>query len=150
MIRILVISLFMIFNYQVINGQEIKKEKIYLLYNDYINNCKYSFLKGKFKLLKKNGVQFNLCGKVFLHKKNMQKDTLCISHLKDYKITKTDELKYLEKEWRKKNEEALKKKYILYKQIDRNGVFDVNIIEKINKAQIVIYQVIFRNEGVIP
>ena len=43
----------------------------------------------------------------------------------------------------------LKKRYILYKQLDRNAVFDIHIIEKISNDKIVIYQVIFRNEGVI-
>ena len=147
--RILVISIFILFNIQFLNSQEIKKEKVYLLYNDYIDNCKYSFLKGRLKLLKKEGLQLNLCGKVFLHKKGMRKDTLCLWYLKDYKITETENLKSLEKEWRKKNEEALKKRYILYKQIDRNGVFDIDIIEKINDSQMVIYQAEFRNEGVV-
>ena len=147
MIRILVISILLFLSYQNINAQEIKKEKVFLLFEKNKGNLPYYRMK-KFK--NKKGINFNLKKYAFLHKKDMKKDTLSICLLNNFNITNEFELKNLEKQWRKKNEKALKKKYILYKQIDRNGVFDVNIIEKINDKQIVIYQVIFRNEGVIP
>jgi len=147
MIRILVISLLITFNYQIISGQEIQKEEIYLLFEK--NNGKSFSSLGK-KFISKKGLNFNLYKYYFINTKKMKKDTLCILHLNDYKITKEVELKGLEKEWRKKNENLLKKRHILYKQLDRNAVFDMNIIEKINDTQIVIYQVIFRNEGAIP
>ena len=150
MIRILAISLLLTFNFHFLYSQNVKKEKVYLLFNDYSDNCSNNNIKDKLKWFKKEGLQFNLCDKeVFINKTGMRKDTLCIWHLNDYKTTKESELKSLEKKWRKKNERKLKEKYILYKQLDRNAVFDINIIEKINESQIVIYEVEFRNEGVV-
>tara|TARA_R110002111_G_scaffold252134_1_gene316781 strand:+ start:1954 stop:2397 length:444 start_codon:yes stop_codon:yes gene_type:complete len=146
-----VISAILLLSINILYSQEeVIKEKVYLYFNDSYDNCKYFSKKDKLKWFKKEGIQFNFCAKeIFLNTKNMQKDTLCLWHLKDYKITKIEELNKLEKKWRTDNEEALKKRHVLYKQLNRNAVFDVNIIEKINDKQMVIYKVIFKNEGVI-
>ena len=146
MIRILVISILIFFSLHRSFSQEIKKEIVYLLFEK--NNGQYNKSLGK-KFINEKGVNFNLYKHYFTHEKGMQRDTLCLWHLKDYKITKEEDLKALEKEWRRKNEAALKKRYILYKQLDRNAVFDIRIIEKINDRKIVISQAIFRNEGAI-
>lgn len=132
--------------------EEIKKKTVFLFFNDYKNNCKYDFLKNRLKLDKKEGIQFNLCSKeVLLHRNRMKRDTLCLWHLKDYKITKESELKEKERLWREKNIVKLKQRHgLLYRQINRNAVFDVNIIEKISKDKMVIYQVEFRYEGTLP
>ena len=146
MVRILVISILIIINYHVLNSQEIKKEKVYLLFE---KNDTQRFKSLGYKFYNKKGINFNLNRNSFINSEKMNKDTLCLIHINDYKLAKESELKFLEKEWRKKNEKALKNKYILHKQIDRNGVFDINIIEIINKKQMIIYQVKFRNEGAV-
>lgn len=144
--QIFAISTILFLNINILYSQDIQKEKVYLLFKK--NDGNYYKSLGK-KFIKGNSINFNLYKYYFTHEKNMQKDTLCLWHLKDYKITKESELKALEKKWRIDNEEALKKKHVLYKQLNRNGVFDINIIEIINDTQMVIYNVIFRNEGVI-
>lgn len=150
MIRIYVIKIVLFFfifsNIQDIFSQELKKETVYLLFKK--NDGNFSDALGK-KFITNRGINLNLCKYYFLHKKNMKRDTLCLWHLKDYKITKESELKYLGKKWRTENEKELKKRFGGVWVIDRNAVFDINIIEKINDTQMVIYKAIFRNEGVI-
>lgn len=131
-------------------SQEIKKEKVYLLFEE--NNGEQPYYRGlKFK--DENGLNFNLLiSHGFVHKEEHTRDTLPIPQLNEFKITQEIKLKEIEKKWRKENEEALKKKFYgnFYKMINRNSVFDPYIIEKINNEYIVVYQVEFRNEGTIP
>lgn len=146
MLRIFVTNLFFLSITLFSFGQELpQKEKIYLLFEK--NNGKYLKYLGK-KFNNKEGINFNLYKYYFFHKKNMQRDTLSLWHLKNYRITKEKDIDSLEKKWRTENEDQLKKTHLLYKQMDRNGVFDITIIEKINDSLIVFYDVIFRNEGV--
>jgi len=129
-------------------AQDIKKEQIFFLFEK--NNGQHDKVLGK-KFIDEKGINFNLYKYYFIHKDKMKKDTLCIKELEKYILTKERELKEKENFWRKKNKEKLKQKYnLLYRQIDRNSVFDINIIEKINNNKIVIYQVELRNEGAIP
>jgi hypothetical protein len=148
-----VFYLFFIFSLSKAFSQEIKKEKLYFLLNNYENNCQYDFLKNKFKVLKPEGTQFNLCGEaIFINTIKDKKDTLCLFHLKDFKLTDAKDIEKRATIWREKNKEKLKKKYgMLYRQGSqyKNNVFEVFIIEKINSKQMVIYEVIFRNEGAI-
>lgn len=146
MLRIFVTNLFFLSITLISFGQELpQKEKIYLLFEKKQGK---GFKSLGYKFINDKGINFNINKNAFLHKKNMQRDTLSLWHLKNYKITKEKDINSLEKKWRTENEEQLKKTRLLYKQMNRNGVFDITIIEKINDSLIVFYDVIFRNEGI--
>lgn len=129
--------------------KNIKKDTLYLLFKK--NNGKHYSSLGK-KFINKRGINFNLYKKYFISKKEFNKDTLCLHHLKDYELTDEKDIEKKANLWREKNEEKLKNKYgLLYRQASQynNDVFETFIIEKINSKQMVIYKVNFRNEGVI-
>lgn len=147
----LFVLLFFIFSLNDLFSQEVKKESIYLLFKN--NERSNSLFKGK-KFINDFGLNFNLMeGEVFIHKKGMKKDTLPLSYLREYKLTNENSIEKKATLWRKKNRALLKKKYgVLSRQTTayKNNVFNVFIIEKINSKQIVLYQVKFRNEGIMP
>ncbi len=130
-----------------IMAQEIPSEKIYFLFKE--NDGGYSDALGK-KFVNEGGINFNLYKNYFTHKKSHSRDTLSICKLENYTITKESELKEKEIAWRKENEAFLKKYFGGVWVIDRNGVFDPYIIEKIGNGKIVVYEVEFRNEGAKP
>ena len=67
---------------------------------------------GLLKWKKRNGIQFNLCGKaIFIYPENEKSDTLAIKHLKNYNISKIDDLDSLMSYWREKTESLLIEKY---------------------------------------
>ena len=133
-----------------LNSQELKKEKIYLLFKE--NDGKYDKSLGK-KFVDHKGVNFNLYKHYFTSFNKMRIDTLCISKLSSYKITDETNLKEIERKWRAENKEYFanyhKKHGIPAPPVDRNDIFDIYIIEKINDKQIILYQAKFRNEGII-
>lgn len=148
----LFLSLFLIlfFDNEQIYGQEIKKEDIYILFSK--NDGSKPEYRGK-KFINKNGINFNLLKKgAFIYTKQMKIDTLCISELEEFNLTDEGQIEEKAHLWRKRNEKKLKKKYgTLYRQATeyKNNIFNTYIIEKINSKQIVVYEVKFRNEGVI-
>jgi len=149
MLRIYVISLVFFFHHSIINGQEIEKEKVYLVFQKN-NGNQFKSLGKKFKM--NNAININLYKYYFFHNYNMKRDTLCIKNYKNFKITEERDLEELAKKWRIKNKESLKKKFgVLYRQAtqNRNNIFDITIIEKISDKQMVLYEAVFRNEGVI-
>ncbi len=126
------------------------KKTIYLNYNNEIKNCKYKTIKYKQK--KKEGIQFNLCGKaILLSPVNVKPDTLCLWHKTDYQISTTQDIERLVKEFRfntwKKKPHSKKDK--LFQFYDRNDIFKTYLIEIINNEKFVIYPVKWRNEGAI-
>lgn len=145
----LVFYLFFIFYLNKTFSQEIKKETIYILFKK--NEGKFDSSLGK-KFVAKKSLNFNLYKNYFAHYKNLSRDTLCLFHLKNYKLTDEKNIEKKANLWREKNKEKLKKKYgMLYRQGAqyKNNIFEVFIIEKINSEQMVIYEVKFRNEGAI-
>lgn len=129
-------------------SQEIKKEKIYILFKK--NDGSHDKALGK-KFTNEKGINFNLYINYFTNYKNLKKDTLCIRMLEKYPLTDESDLKAKSKAWHEKNRQYFidfNKKYgVPAPPYDRNGIFDTYIIEKINDKQIVVYQVMFRNEG---
>jgi hypothetical protein len=141
---------FFLFLYNQTYSQKIKKETLYILFKK--NDGKQPEFKGK-KFINSHGLNFNLIKKgTFIHKKGMKRDTLCVSELKKYKLTDENDIEKKADLWRKKNEKQLKKEYgKLYRQAFeyKNNIFNTYLIEKISPKKIVIYEVKFRNEGVI-
>lgn len=129
-------------------GQIIKKDTIFLVFK---KNDKILSKEKCLKFKRKEGVIFNLCKKgSFLFKNTSKSDTLCYKHIKDYKITNIDSIAVLEKKWKIKSRKALIKKYgKIYPPFDKNGIFQTYLIEQINNKQLVVYPVIWRNEGVV-
>lgn len=148
----LTICLFFIllFHNKQIYSQEIKKENIYILFNK--NDGTKPEYRGK-KFINNNGINFNLLRKgALIHTEELGIDTLCINMLEKYQLTDEKDIEKKANMWRKRNEKKLKKKYgVLYRQATeyKNSIFNTYIIEKINSKQIVVYEVKFRNEGVI-
>jgi hypothetical protein len=146
---IVLINLLLIFTG--FNGiaQEIKipKDTVYFDFINYVNNCKHSDILNKLKWQKKNGIQFNLCGKaVFIHPKNESSDTLAIKHLKNYNMTDIEDIDSLGKMWYKKNLYLLRKKYgKLIAPHDKNGKFITYIIEKF-EDYFIKYRVYWRHQ----
>ncbi len=129
-------------------AQDIPKDTIYLDFNFYKKNCKHLDLLDKLKWKKKEGIQFNFCGKaVFIFPKGNVPDTLCYKHLKDYPITKIENIDSLVQKWQNKTKPLLIKKYgIPYPNtVNKNNMFVTYIIEKF-KDYFVLYRVYWRNQ----
>lgn len=127
------------------NAQEIEKYDIYLIFNK--NNGTHHQALGK-KFINKNGLNFNLYRYYFLNKKDFKKDTFDLKELPCLRVIEESDIDLLEKEFREKNHSILMKKYPGgYPPYDRNFIFNTFIVEKLIDS-IVIYEVIFRNEGI--
>lgn len=129
----------------ILNAQEIEKYDIYLIFNE--NDGTHHQALGK-KFINENGLNFNLYKYYFLNKKDFKKDTLDINGLSCLHVIEERDIELLEKEFREKNHSKLMKKYPGgYPPYDRNFIFNTFIVEKL-KDSIVIYEVVFRNEGI--
>lgn len=131
------------------NCQDIQAEKIYLLFKNNDGNLPYY---RNIKFINEKGLNFNLKKEAFIHKNYQSRDTLRMEMLNKIVVTEEDKLQEKEKEWRKENLPKLKEKYKdvgIIPPFDKNGIFDPFIIEIISCDKIVIYQVDFRNEGVV-
>lgn len=128
-----------------INAQEIEKQNIYLIFNQN-DGTQHQALGKKFK--NKNGINFNLYKYYFLHKKEFKRDTLDINELPCLSIIEEKDIEKLEKKFREDNHNNLMLKYPGgYPPFSRNFIFNTNIIE-IHKDKLIVYEVIFRNEGI--
>ncbi len=140
---------FFLFLYNQTYCQKIEKETIYILFKKSDKVSDKSLGK---KFVTKKGINFNLYKHYFTNFTNLDRDTLCVSELKKYKLTDENDIEKKADLWRKKNEKQLKKEYgKLYRQAFeyKNNIFNTYLIEKISPKKIVIYEVKFRNEGVI-
>ena len=134
-------------DWEVMEG--INKETVYLNFSEVKNNCIHKDLKDKMK--KKNGTQFNLCGKAILLFKNTSKsDTLCYKHINDYKTSTMEDVNEKVKEFRyrtyKKKPKSGHDK--LYQAYNNNDIFETYIIEIISEEKFVLYPVIWRNQRI--
>ncbi|MEX2349917.1 MAG: hypothetical protein WD554_03475 [Flavobacteriaceae bacterium] len=145
---IVIKSVLLVFFFILINplqAQEIKKEKIYLMF---VQNDGTSHPSLGKEFINSNGLNFNLYENYFLHKNEFKKETYPIEKLKCFAIIDESEINKLEREWREKAHPILDKKYKgKYPPYDRNFIFEAYIVEKL-KDSIIVYEVIFRNEGV--
>lgn len=136
------------------SSQKVEKDTIYLLFKK--NEGDFSDALGK-KFINKNGINFNLLHRTpLIHKNEYYRDTLCVEDLDNFKIIKEEEIDKKVKEWRieynKSQKEKLGNKYMEYYVpiSNRNYMFQTYVIEKLSNGKIVLYEVKFRNEGVIP
>lgn len=127
------------------NAQEIEKFDIYLIFNE--NDGTHHQSLGK-KFNNENGLNFNLYQYYFLHKNNFFKNTLDVNELLCLPLIEEKDIEKLEKQFREKNHSKLMKKYPGgYPPYNRNFIFNTFIVEKLRDS-IVVYEVIFRNEGI--
>lgn len=139
------IVVFLLLSTIISNAQEIEKHDIYLIFNE--NDGTHHQALGK-KFINKNGLNFNLYKYYFLNKKDFKKDTFDLNELPCLQVIEESDIDLLEKEFREKNHSILMKKYPGgYPPYDRNFIFNTFIVEKLIDS-IVIYEVIFRNEGI--
>ncbi len=105
----------------------------------------------KFKLTKSDDIEFNISGKeVLLFKKEVKPDTLCLLHLKEYKIVSIEgvnnKIKYFERSTHKKK--PLKDSDKLYQFYHKNDIFITYLIKVLKgKNRFIIYPVIWKNQG---
>lgn len=139
------LMLFLLLSTIISNAQEIEKHDIYLIFNE--NDGTHHQALGK-KFINKNGLNFNLYRYYFLNKKDFKKDTLDLKELPCLRVIEESDIDLLEKKFREKNHSILMKKYPGgYPPYDRNFIFNTFIVEKLIDS-IVIYEGIFRNEGI--
>jgi len=119
------------------------KDTIYVKYEEKIGGKKWN-AKFNRDYNKKQGIYFNLENKddnmAFFYNNKQKADTLCIKHLKEYKIYNLKEINEKRKKWIFENKRP---------PADKNGVFQTYLIEVISKEKFVIYPVIWRSEGAI-
>lgn len=125
--------------------QKIEPQDIYLIFEE--NKGDRPKALGK-KFYDNNGLNFNLNKYYFLYKSGFEKKTYDKKQLKCFNIIKENEIETLEIEFRKKTagKKPKGKHEKIYQFYDRNDIFDPYIIE-ILKDKIIVYKVIFRNEG---
>lgn len=93
-------------------------------------------------------MNFNLYKHSFLHKKGFKKETLSINKIPHLSVIDEMDIESLEKQFRETNHSKLMKKYPGgYPPYNRNFIFNTFIVERL-KDSIVVYEVIFRNEGI--
>ena len=119
------------------------------------SNC---FRKQKFYSAEEKGVILNnecKTGPSFLFSDNCKADTLSISKLKNYKVSSIEEIKKMEKKWRKERFKEVQKKnketgtYNLpIHTFDKNYIFETYLIEIISDQQFVVYPVKWRGQGI--
>ncbi|GAB2775049.1 hypothetical protein GCM10010465_21800 [Actinomadura fibrosa] len=134
-------------------GQTVVKDTIYLIFEK--NNGTFSEALGK-KFINKNGINFNLINRTpLVHKESFSRDTLSLDDIKKFAITEEKDIGKKVKNWRlrynKIQREKLESKYDEYyvPVSNRNFMFQTYLIEKISNEKVVVYEVQFRNEGVI-
>ncbi|MFD1079762.1 hypothetical protein, partial [Longispora fulva] len=108
------------------------------------------------KFINKNGINFNLINRTpLVHKESFSRDTLSLDDIKKFAITEEKDIGKKVKNWRlrynKIQREKLESKYDEYyvPVSNRNFMFQTYLIEKISNEKVVVYEVQFRNEGVI-
>lgn len=139
------IVFFLFFSTLFSNAQEIEKYDIYFIFKE--NDGTQHQALGK-KFANENGLNFNLYKHYFLHKRDFKKDTIDLNEIYCLPIIEERDIEKLEKAFREKNHAILMKKYPGgYPPYDRNFIFNVFIIEKV-KDSLVVYEAIFRNEGI--
>lgn len=116
------------------------------------------FRKQKFYSKEENGIILNnecMSGGSFLFNEKSKADTICLSKIKNYKISSIDDVKIIEKKWRedrfKEVQEKNKKEgriILPYHTFDKNYIFDTYIIEILSKEKFIIYPVTWRNQGI--
>jgi len=114
------------------------KDTIYVKYEKKTGNKKLSNWKYK----NKDGISFSIkdiSGKhISLFYEQINKtDTLCMKHIKDYKFSNLKEIERKKHEWIFENKRP---------PANKNGVFQIYLIEIISEEKFVIYPVIWRNE----
>jgi hypothetical protein len=132
-------------------AQDIKKDTVYLDFSQYKEICKHSDLDPFLKIEKKEGLQFNLCGKaIFLHAAKDKPDTIDNIYLSNYPITQIDDIDQLINDWRKKTKPLLKKKYgeIFPNTNNKNNMFETYLIEKQNNNNFILYRVYWKNQEI--
>ena len=81
------------------------------------------------------------------YEQNQKSDTLSIVFLNDYKFSDSKEIRKKEIDW--VNRKFKNSRYKPYSGGSKNSVFYTYLVEIISKNRIVVYPVIWRNEGVI-
>ena len=144
-ILIVLFFLFSIFSF----GQESKypKDTIYVKFENKkgIINWNAKFERTYEKM---NGIFFNIENEkgnmALFYDIKKKSDTLCTSHLKNYKFVNLKEIRKKHNEWINKLHNGQRKP-----PANKNGAFHTFLIEIISKEKFVIYPVIWRSEGVI-
>ncbi|QHI35167.1 hypothetical protein IMCC3317_05130 [Kordia antarctica] len=132
-------------------AQDIKKDKIYLDFSHYKENCEHSDLAKHLKVEKKEGLQFNLCGKaVFLHPFEYKSDTINNKYLSNYSLSKIEEIDQLIINWHRKTKPLFIKKFgeVYPKTTNKNNMFETYLIEKFNNDCFILYQVYWKNQEI--
>ncbi len=132
-----------------IHAQYDNKDIIYLVFQENDGSAPYNRGK-KFYYEREKGTVFNhLVRGSFLFKDGMKSDTLDLSELHKFKITKAEEIDKLVANWRERNHDDLVSYYgDNYPPFDKNGMFETYIIEIFDEdGCIVVYPVSWRGEN---
>ncbi|MEM6720633.1 MAG: hypothetical protein AAF611_14995 [Bacteroidota bacterium] len=147
-IRIIVSILILLF---VVHGysQEISKDKIYLDFSYYKQTCEHQDLSQHLKIQKKEGIQFNLCGKaLFFNPAKHKPNTIDNKYLSNYPFTKLEDVDKLVANWQRKTELILVKEYgsSFLKTTNKNNMFETYLIEKLDNDCFVLYRVYWKHQ----
>ncbi len=152
---IMLIKIILIFFLFALTGnlcaQEIPKDKIVLNFTQYKDKCEDIDLLKHLKKERKEGVQFNLCGKaIFLHPTNVQVDTISNTNLEEYTFATIENIETLVHKWREKVRPMLQKKYgKLFPQTEnKNNMFETYLTEKLSDDYTAMYRVYWLNQEI--
>jgi len=132
------------------HAQDIKKDKIFLDFSHYKENCEHPDLSKSLKIEQKEGLQFNLCGKaIFLHPLQSQSDTISNKYLSNYPLTQIEDIDQLVKNWQQKTKPLFIKEYgeLYPKTQNKNNMFETYLIERLSDY-FVLYRVYWKNQEV--
>jgi hypothetical protein len=128
-----------------------QKEKVFINFNQYQDNCTHKDIINNLKKRKKKGWQFSLCGEaVLLYSNGQEADTVKIKNLDRFSVLSVEDIKKKVKEFRYKTYRKLpvKSNQKLYQAYDNNDIFETYLIEVISKEEFVIYPVFWRSQRV--
>jgi len=132
-------------------SQEIPRDKIFLDFSQYKQTCDHDDVFQHLKVKKKEGIQFNLCGKaVFLSPLKHQPDTIDNKYLNDYPITRLEDIDKIVANWQKKVKPILVKEYGLTypKTVNKNNMFETYLMEKLENDCFVLYRVYWKYQEI--
>ncbi|WP_445457315.1 hypothetical protein [Flavobacterium sp. HNIBRBA15423] len=150
--KISIVITSLLFYSSILLGQNTNKIKIYV--KTEIDSSIFKIQK-EYSKAEKGYVFIDKSRESFLFSDNCKADTLSISKLKNYKVFSIEEIRKMEKKWRKERFKEVQKKnketgtYNLpIHTFDKNYIFETYLIEIISDQQFVVYPVKWRGQGI--